>query len=109
MTLTEAYTAGLEKHRSLNAGSLSFIKTNGAPVSASVYRSYQRDFTRDMEDAGFNDAFDNLYVLAKTTDVSSWGLLPMTSKVFLDGEQFLIGRTIGTAPGFSQIYLRKII
>ena len=108
MTLDEAYLAGLAKHTSLSTGSLSYIKANGSPVTASVYKSYQRDFNRDMQDAGYLESFDNTYVLAKASDVSSWGLTPMTSKVFLDGQPLLIGRTISKTNAYWQIYLRFI-
>lgn len=109
MTLDEALLSGLVKHASLSSGSLSYVKSNGTTVSASVFKSYQRDNNADMQDAGYLDGLDNLYVLAKTNDVSSWGLQPLTSTVTLDSEQFLIGRTIGKTNAYWQIYLRKII
>jgi|ERR1044072_8949966 hypothetical protein len=109
MTLDEAYLAGLSKHAALSTGLLTYTKSDNTVVSASVYKSYQRDSNSDMQDAGYLDSLDNLYVLAKTSDVSTWGLQPMTSKVTLDGTSFLVGRTIGKTNAYWQIYLRNII
>ena len=109
MNLDEAMLSGLIKHTGLSTGSLTYLKNGTTPVTASVYKSYQRDTNSDMQDAGFMDSLDNLYVLAKTSDVSGWGLLPMKSQVFLDGQSFQIGRTIGKTNAYWQIYLRNIV
>ena len=108
MDLQTAYEMGLAKHTSMNSGSLTY--NNGTTtLTCSVYKSYQRDSNKDQQDAGYLDSLDNLYVLAKASDIQTWGLLPMVSRVTLDGEPFLIGRTIGKTNAYWQIYLRLII
>ena len=105
-SLAAILDAALQKAKSLNSGSLSFLKDGTTPVTASVYRSFLKDYNRDMAESGYEESFDNLHVMAKPSDVSGWGLQPMTSIVTLDGVQYMVGRTTTNTPGYFTIWLR---
>ena len=98
--------AALAKAKALQSGTLSFTKSNGTVVSCTVFKSYLKDQNYDMEDTGYSETLDSMYVLAKPSDVSDWGLVPMKSVVTLDGTQFMIGRTIAKTVSYYTIWLR---
>jgi len=103
--LESAFNAALAKAKELSKGVLSF--NNGSEtLTCSVYKSVIKDYNRNMQDAGYTPSYDDLYVLASATDVSSWGLQPMTSKVSLDGVDYQLGQTINKTQYFWTIWLR---
>lgn len=104
-SVADALAAALDKAIGMNSGVLSFVK-NGTTLTATVYKSVIKDYNRDIANAGYEESLDNLYVLAKPSDVSSWGLQPMTSNVTLDGTPYMVGRTIQTNTSFITIWLR---
>jgi len=74
--------------------------------SVDCYRSAVRDYSRKMDPTGYNETFDNLFVQVLTADIASWSLVPMSSQVILDGDNFIVGQTITTTGAITTIYLR---
>lgn len=104
-SLSSALSAALAKAKQLNSGTLTFV-SGSTTVSATVYKSFLKDQNRDIDDAGYQESYDNLYVMATPADVSSWGLQPMTSNVQLDGVPYMVGRTINKTSDYWTIWLR---
>lgn len=107
-SIETALNTALTTAKTLSSGSFSYHNGTTA-FTASVFKSFIRENNKEMQDAGYLESLDNLYVLAKTSDVSGWGLQPMTSKVYLDGESYLVGRTITKSNAYWQVYLRFIV
>jgi hypothetical protein len=101
-TLTEVLTAGLNKLVELNPGTLTF---NGSSIT--VFKSFLRNQNRSMNEFGYDDSFDDLYVLAKPVDVEGWNLQPMKSQVALDGTNYILGKSTTTTPGYITLWLRR--
>jgi len=104
-SVADALAAALNKAIGMNSGTLTFVK-DGTTVSATVYKSILKDYNRDPANAGYEETYDNLYVLAKPSDVQDWGLQPMTSEVKLDGVDYMTGRSINKTTSFWTIFLR---
>jgi len=104
-TLTEVLSAGLNKLIELNPATL----TNTTGTSITVFKSFLKNQDRKMSEYGYDDSYDDLYVLAKPTDVASWTLEPLKTKVLLDGVQYYLGKTTTTTPGYITLWLRKKI
>jgi hypothetical protein len=92
----------LDKLTTLNPGTLTF-----GGESISVFKSFLRNVNRQMNDFGYDDSFDDLYVLAKPADISSWNLQPLKSTVTLDGVSYKLGRSTTTTPGYVTLWLRR--
>jgi hypothetical protein len=105
MTVFDCLAQALAKAKSLNSGTLSYV-SGSTTVTAKVYTGWLRDQSRNMEDAGYEATYDNLYVMASPEDVSNWGLQPMTSQVTVDGVAYLIGKTINKTSAYWSIWLR---
>lgn len=103
--LNSLFAAGLSYVKNQASASLTYL-SGSTTVSASVYKSFVREYTRDLKDAGAEQGFDNLYVLASPSAVQNWGLVPMKSNVDLDGVHYTVGRTINKAPGYWTVWLR---
>lgn len=103
--LEAALNTALTYVKALSSGTLNYV-SGSTPLTASVYKSFIRDYSREMDNTGYQQTYDNLYVLVKPSDVASWGLKPMTSEVTLDGVAYMTGRTINTTLGYTTIFLR---
>jgi hypothetical protein len=104
-SLSSALSAALARAKQLNSGTLTYL-SGSTTLSATVYKSFLKDYNRDMDDAGYSETYDNLYVMATPADVSSWGLQPMTSVVKLDGVEYMIGKTINKTTDYWTVWLR---
>lgn len=92
---------GLDELITINPGTLTY---NGQSVT--VFKSFLRNQTRDMQENGFEQMFDDLYVLAKPSDIASWSLVPSHTQVTLDSVVYIVGRTVTTTTGYVTIWLR---
>lgn len=106
MNLNQAQLLGLEKMISLNSGTLQH-SGSGVINRATVYQSAYRDANWSVDNTGFQEDYDNLYVMAKTSDVSSWNLKPLKTEVTLDGVKYMTGKTITVNGPATTIWLRK--
>jgi hypothetical protein len=101
MDVTAALNAGLDVLKKINAGTLTY---NGQSIT--VFKSYLRNRSREMQENGYMDGYDDLYVLAKLSDVSSWGLLPQKTLVTLDGVEYRVGQSTTSCAGYMTIFLK---
>jgi len=106
MTLSQAQLLGLNKMIGLNSGTLSIVIAN-TTYTATVYKSAYKDNNRTVDGNAFFDDFDNLFVMARTDDVSGWNLKPETTEVTLDGTKYMTGKTITVNGPATTIWLRK--
>jgi hypothetical protein len=105
MNLEQALGAALNKLIALNPATL----TNESGTSITVFKSFLKNKARTMNEFGYDDSFDDLYLLAKPDDVSSWTLEPMKTRILLDGVVYYLGKTTTETPGYVSIWLRKRI
>lgn len=101
MNLTQLMQVGLNHAKSINSGTL---VCNG--ISITVYKSFLKTQSREMQEVGYNNSYDDLYVLASPTDVVGMNLIPNQTEVTLDGVGYVVGRTVTTTPGYVSIWLR---
>ncbi len=106
MDINTQLGAGLDKLISISPAVLSY-QSGSTTVSASVARSYTRYERRTFKNAGVEDTFDDMYVMARPSDVESWGLEALKSQVALDSEPMMIGNTIKKSIAFWKIFLRR--
>lgn len=102
MTLSQAQLLGLNKMIAMNTGTLAY---SGSTVSC--YKSAYKDNNYSMDNTGLMGDFDNLFVMARTSEVGSWNLEPYTKEVTLDGTPYMTGRTITVNGPATTIWLRK--
>lgn len=105
MNVTAALTQALNHLKQVNNATLTYV-SGSTTVSASVFKSYIQTNGAEVKDAGLDFSMDDTFVLATPSDVSSWGLTPMKSKVSLDGVQFMVGNNIIKSAAHWQIWLR---
>jgi hypothetical protein len=101
-----ALTAALEIAISQSPAVLTFV-SGSTTVSASVKKSYTEYSNRQQRDAGYEVGLDNMFVMARTGDVSSWGLKAQTSNVSVDGVPMCLGQSIGKTVVYWKIWLRQ--
>lgn len=106
MNLDSMLYSALGVLRNYSSGSFSFVN-DGTPVTASVYKSHSQYLSSELRDATYSDTFDDLFVIAKAGDVSTWNLVPKKSEVWLDGVAYKTGNTINKTRQYWTIYLRK--
>lgn len=111
MNVAGALQGALSRVKSINSGSLAYTGSDGTTYTASVFKSFLTNRSRELRSEGdrYADSIDDLYVLATPSDVSGWNLLPMTSEVSLDGTAYKVGNTTTTTSGFVTIWLRSKI
>ena len=102
MTLSQAQLLGLNRMIALNPGTLTY---SGSTVT--VYKSAYKDTNYSMDNTGLMGDLDNLFVMARTTEITGWNLLPYTNEVTLDGTPYMTGRTITVNGPATTIWLRK--
>lgn len=102
MNLNQAQLAGLNALIRLNGGTLTF---RGSSVS--VYKSAYTDRSNSMDSEGLGVSLDNLFVMARSTEVASWGLKPFIHEVTLDGVAYMTGKTVTTTGPATTIWLRE--
>lgn len=100
-TIAELLGNALDKLMGLNSGNLVF---NGNSIT--VFKSFLRNQVRDMGQFGYDDTYDDLYVLTKPEDIASWNLQPKKSILTLDGTDYVLGRSTTTTPGYVTLWLR---
>lgn len=100
--LWNADLAALNKCISLNPGVLTY---NGSSIT--VYKSAYRDYNTAMDSTGLSMDYDNLFIDARTSEISGWGLQPYVNAVTLDGVQFMTGKTITVNGPATTVWLRK--
>lgn len=106
MNVSAALTGALNRLKSINSGTLSFVDANGNTQSATVFKSYAFTNRREQRETGYEQHYDDLYVMATPADVETWGLTPMSSEVSLDGVAYMVGNNIVKTPVHWQIWLR---
>jgi hypothetical protein len=77
--------------------------------SAACHRTSTVSRSRQVNEDGYDDGFDDLYVLVNEDYVDGWVLEPMVTLVDLDGVQYMTGRTVKNGGGYLKIYLRKLL
>lgn len=95
---------GLEKLIDISSGEITYISAS-VPVHATVHRSYSQYDNSSPESNGYM-RMDNTYVLARTEEVNTWGLIPQVSEIDLDGATYILGTSIVKNNAYWQIYLR---
>lgn len=100
--LENALLAGFNAISALSSGTLTY-----GTSSCTVFVANNRDNSKKMTDSGYWDQFDDLYVLAKKSDVVDWNLKPSLSQVSLDGVAHMVGRSINKNNAVWTIWLRK--
>ena len=103
-TIAELLGNALDKLTQLNSGTLTY---NGQSVT--VFKSFLRNQVRSMSDFGYDDSYDDLYVLVRPESIESWDLQPLKTQLKLDGVDYFLGKTTTTTPGYVTLWLRKKI
>ena len=98
--------AGWQAAFDVSPATLSYL-SGSTTVSASVVSSYGAGHKYQMNENNFIKEYLDYSVLAKTSDVSSWGLEPLKSKVVVDGTTYLVGGLITKNKLIYQITLRN--
>lgn len=93
--------AGLDKLIQINPGTLTYNDQ-----SVTVFKSFLRNQNRQLNAIGYEDTYDDLYVLVKPSDIASWNLQAMKTLVYLDGVAYRLGRSTTTTPGYITLWLR---
>lgn len=101
--INDLFKGGLDLLIKQSPGSLVY-----ASQTVTCYKSVYRDNNRTQEITGFDDSLDNLYVLCKASDVSTWDIEPLQSHIVLDGVEFCIGKSITKNESYWTIWLRSI-
>lgn len=101
MTLAQALNNGLELLKQQNPGTLVY---NGHTIT--VFKSFLRNENRQMQLDGYTLQYDDLYVLAKPSDVANWNIVPNKTVVKLDNVDYVVGQSTTTTPGYVTIWLR---
>lgn len=105
MNIASALQAGLDVLIAMSGGTL----RNTSDQSIRVFKSFLRNRTRTMSEYGYDDTYDDLYVIAKPSDVVGWTLSPLKTKLYLDDVPYYVGRTTTETSGYITIWLRKEI
>ena len=77
--------------------------------TAACHRTATISRSRSVNEDGYDDGFDDLYVLVNEDYVEGWELEPMVTRVDLDGVEYMTGRTVKDGGGYLKIYLRKLL
>jgi hypothetical protein len=107
MNLDSILNLALTTLKGYSNADLTFTKSDGTVVTANVFRGHSNYISRDIADSGYEENLDDLFIIAKTSFVDTWGLAPMTSKVQLDGVNYMVGKSINKTAQYWTIYLRK--
>jgi hypothetical protein len=106
--INRAFQLGFEVARNQSSGSLTFL-SGSSVVSASVFRSFM-NYTRNPEDANYNQAYDDCYIIGYYNDLAPWGLSPMDqSQLTLDGLAVATGNTIKSIPPNNPVLLKVFL
>lgn len=100
-TVAEILSEGLNKLMESNPGSLTY---NGQTIVC--FKSFLKNQTREMGQFGYDDSYDDLYVLVKPSSIAGWNLQPKKTQLTLDGVDYILGRSTTTTPGYSTLWLR---
>lgn len=76
-----------------NSASLVYM-SGSTNVSCSVYASYGNTVKYETDLNNYQQVIQDLSVIAKTSDVGSWGLEPKKSHVTLGGIKYLVGGVV---------------
>lgn len=101
--INAAILAGYSVLESIGDCQLSY-KTFG-PITC--YKSEEKTYNRKMTDTVFSNEFDDVFLLVKSSLISTWNLKPISCEVTVDGMKYLTGNTITECGPITKIYLRK--
>jgi hypothetical protein len=102
----ECLLAGLELVQSYSSASFAYLKDGTTPVTCSVYDSFGHSQTYETVESGYDRVFSDKSVIAKTSDVGTWGIEPKKSLVYLNGVPYLVGGVVTYTDIYQWISLR---
>ena len=106
MNPTDDLLLGLAEAQAFSNASFSYLSAS-VPVTCSVYQSYGYNVRYETDTFEYQKVYEDNSVVAKATDVGTWGLEPKKSEVHVDGVAFMVGGIVTYTPGYWWISLRR--
>ena len=97
---------GLAQAQAFSSASFSYL-SGSTPLTCSVYQSFGNSVRYETDTFEYNKIYEDNSVIAKVSDVGTWGLEPKKSKVYVNGIPFMIGGLVTYTPAYYWISLRR--
>lgn len=102
----EELLLGLAEAQSMSSATFSYL-SGSTPLTCSVYQSFGFNVKYETDTFEYQKIYEDQSVIAKVSDVGTWGLEPKKSKVHVNGFPYMIGGVVTYTDIYYWISLRR--